>query len=281
MSIRSRHPDFNEEVSRREARKPREVDLLGITAFLKETVEPAVVNFERQVSSFFGSQREGRPTDPTTLRYEKILREKWVQRMAPLSFFTKLLLQDRRALMVISGWTSNLRSVEGEAGNEIIGTEVYLITPKNQGKFKAFVMKDEVAKRRLTPEEKRPLFVLRIQVMKGIGLSISHKTGDPSLSKMEEDEAETKRIRIYTQRIISDPSMEEGYRVENLLGIDIKSSSTHDQEKPRYTLLYIFQSDDISDLLIRNPETMGVSIRRDSFDKAVECLERVAGGQNG
>ena len=38
---------------------------------------------------------------------------------------------------------------------------------------------------------------------------------------------------------------------------------------------------EIKDLLIRDLDGIGVVVKRDSFDRVVKCLDRVAGGQNG
>lgn len=279
MSIKPKDPTLASEGLRREAGEPKEVDLLEMMAFLEETVEPAVRNFETQISDFFGEQRGGRPTDPRTLRYERKMRENWINGMKPLAFFTELLLRkpDRRALMIIPGWSDNKRNVY----SEIEETRICLINPKRKDIFKAVVGKDQVAMRKLTPEERRtPLFVLIIQIMKGAGLSRDSKMGDPALTRTEEDEAQTRSIKIYTQKIVKDPTTAEGFRVENFLGVDIKESFVQDPDEPRYNLEYTFPSENLR-AYIKNLGQAGVVIKRDSFDKAVQCLKAIAGNQNG
>lgn len=279
MSIQPKDPRLAEK-PKREPGEPRDVELLGVMAFLRETVEPVVRNFETQISNFFGSQRGDRPNDPTTIRYERTMREKWINGMKPLSFFTELLIRNSKAMMVIPGWSDNLKNID----SEVVRTEICLINPERRVKFKAVVEKDEVAMRRLTPEERqKSLFILVIQVMKGAGLSRDWKMGDPALARTEEDEAQTRRIRIYTQRIVKDSEDPKGFTTENYLGVDIKELLISEQEEPRYSLTYLFHSESlgVKDMPIRDLNRIGVGVKRDSFDKAARCLEAVAGGQNG
>lgn len=273
MEDKTRSSSPQEGKKERKAEMPSEVDLYGAIEFLKETIVPTINYFDTQIGYFFGPRRGNRPSTPATLRMEKSFRTKWLSEMKPLGVFVELLSKDRNALLVIPAW-----SCQDEISGNLDQTRVCLIHPKSKGKFEAIVMRDKARERALIDEQKRlPLYVLDVQILKGAGLSRDHYLGyDPAGHKLDEEEEQTTRIRLYPRRIIKDPTAINGFKVENYLGVEIKEMFIHDDNHPRYTVSYIFP--ETPSLLINDLEAIGISVNKELLDNAINRFEEIAQG---